>query len=700
MLRPRITMLMLLLPLGALWWWLANNAPYADWPGLNSFHDGQRFSLSHHLDDWEEFLLIDIDNKQCRLAQDPREGYPPTGSGWTYWVDVKSTDKAETTMRLNVFSHVERRTMRSIEMRLPLSAVIRPVAGRFIVVDMDNEIRWIDVTDPQETMHVFPIPRGAESWIWRHPTLPVFRRTALKPAPPQSTAAPQSYTELFRFDEQGQLRLLGSWTHATGGAYPIVGDVEFQADTIASLDVAGQSIELRSVADAQLIKTIKLTPPLDMTQQAFGFAVGKLIVANGPRIGSEMGQRYYCLAQEKWLVPPQEFDDTWTTADLQLSEDSRTALWIGRNNRYDVYLTDPATDRLARRIQGPGKRFTFLDNNTLISIDPWFALTIRQHDLQTGATLWTWRPFWWSLPLFAIALILSIVWVIGWLRMAKSSHLWAWLDLHTLLLLFMALIVLRVHSAGTPAAVMRMPYQHAIYIASGFQLVAWAWLVLGSGSVISRLSQLLVVYAIVIGSLSQALSANAQMAWTGAALVSIPSLISLPLFIVARVRGYKWPSMADLQGSREATASAELVTLRQLLIVTAICALLSLAIRPIVPGISGVFQLQWPVWRAVGITLCGLLGIYLAVANNTKLLRCGWTLALCMLVLLLAEALTTAAYTGWWKPIWLAYHEDELRYALGLYLVAFLVTRVLNHSLPYKFLSDRRSNQKNLEASR
>lgn len=89
MLRARTYLLLLLLPLGAVWWWLSISVPMFGWGGLNAFHDGKRFSLSHHQERWQEFIVFDIQRRHYEFAKVPAAGQPSKKStdvvttGWT-----------------------------------------------------------------------------------------------------------------------------------------------------------------------------------------------------------------------------------------------------------------------------------------------------------------------------------------------------------------------------------------------------------------------------------------------------------------------------------------------------------------------------------------------------------------------------------------------------------------------------------------
>ncbi len=656
------------MPLGVLWWWLCLHVPVFGWAGLSPFLDGKRFTLSHDQGRFHECVVLDVERQHYDMVKEPIAGFPPGRAGFSANTTVVATDKTQNILRLELYNHKEKRVTRSIETSLPLDNFLRIVSERFVVADTDVEIRWLDLLDTTETWHAFPILRGDDSWLWKHPTLPVFRRSAFKPIPPRSTQAPQSYTELFGFDERGQLSMLSSWPTSHSG-YQTLSNAWFQENTIASLAPSGSFIELRSLEDGKLSGTLELIPSVDLSKQKFSLNYGRLTIDDGSR------WRHYCLAHEKWLVPPLDVQDLWSRAIMELSPDSRIAIWQSRSERAAV-ITDTQTDLPVCKIQAPGERYQFLDAQTLISIDAWFGLTVRKHDLTTGAALLTWRPFWWVLPTFAFAILISIAWIVAWLRMQRHSANWAWADLHILLCLLMVLIVFRLRVAGNPADTMRMPYQHAIYVTSGYLFVAWAWLVLGRGSIISRLSQLLLVYAIILGGLSQALATDSHLAWMGVALVTMPNLLALPLFLTARLRDWGFAAVNKPQPQSPGVKKTEFVTLRQILVVTAVFAFLSLAARPLSSGLPGILQLQWPIWQAAGITASGVAAMFLATTQQPLLRRVGTVLAIGIVAMLVVEAFSIATYAGW-RPIGWQQYQMPTRHCLGFYCTVFFATSVL-----------------------
>ncbi len=62
MLRSRIALLTLLVPLAGLWWWLCGHAPICGWTGMDSYADGKRFSLSHYDGQWA--FVFDIEQRK------------------------------------------------------------------------------------------------------------------------------------------------------------------------------------------------------------------------------------------------------------------------------------------------------------------------------------------------------------------------------------------------------------------------------------------------------------------------------------------------------------------------------------------------------------------------------------------------------------------------------------------------------------
>ena len=676
MLRARTCLLLLAIPLAVLWWWLCWQVPKSDWNGLNSLADGKRFSLTRQTDPWRESIVFDLERQQYDSFQEATYGVPFAPTEVRFSISNIRVDKLQHRLQLNLFDPGDLRLIRSIEMSLPLDVYPRIVAGQFIVADTSEEIRWLDLKDSSETWQTMPMERGSASWQWSHPSLPVFRRSTIKSAQLSGTQAQQHFTELFRFNEQRKLELICSWP--TGNVGMQAGrSAWFQGNTATSLDLSGAFIEVRSLDDGQLLKKLTLAPPVDLSKQRVSFSDGLMLLKGGS------GIRYYSITHEKWLAAPFDSEQDWTRATLQISNDSKVALW-GLPSKQTAVITDPVTDRQICRITEPGESYEFLDSKTLVSIDSWFGLTVRQHDIQTGATLLTWRPFWWALPLFVIAILGSVVWVCRWLCLARPSVIWAWGDLHLLHLLLIVLIVLRIRAVGDTADIGRLPYLHAIYLTSGFLFMAWAGVVAGGGSIVSRLSRCLVVYAIVLGGLAQTLGTNQQtlattqqLAWMGVALVTVPSLLALPIFLMARVRSWSLVTALSDSARQGAKTRKDSVTLRQILVVTAVVACVALAVRPLASGIAGVTQLQWPVWQAAGITFSGLTAMLLATSKNTRLQRIGSGLAASIVLVLIVESFCLATYGGWWRPKWWILYAMQTRHVLGFFCTVFVLASVL-----------------------
>ncbi len=664
MLKARIRLLLLLTPIFGLWWWLCSHAPISPWAGLGTHANPKRLSLSHHREQFEDYTVFDIDNKTVERVG---RRYVPRNSQTSHIISVVHSNQQQQTIRIEFYSHVSRRVVRSIELSLSSDDSVRVVGERYLITDSADEIRWLDLntTDATaETWNSFQVSRGEQSWLWSHPTQPVFRRTAFKSTTPGSTQSPQSYTELFRFDENGQLSQLSSWLNSHSG-YEGLRNAWFQDEVIASVDASSGSIELRALEDGTLVNVLELGAPIDLSRQKFCLTDGELFVEDSGRY------RYYSLKSERWLIPPFDSEDGWTHAALTLSTDSRIAVWQDRANNV-VVLTDPATDKQICRIREPGERVEFLAPKNLVSIDSWFMLTIREHNTETGETILVWRPFMLILPALVVALLSSSLWIFAWLRLQHSAK-WAWVDLQVLLLLLMILIVFRLRSIGDLSDINRLPYQHATYLSAGFLFSGWAWLALGKGSVLSRLSQLVLTYTIVFFGLTLTLVQQPHLAWTGLASVTVPSLIVLPLVLALRFRRWNWLH-TKLRYDIHSFSKSETITLRQLMGLTAVIALMTLAFRPIIPGLAGLLQLKLSIVDTFTMTLVGITALLLAVSTHSSLRKLGIAVVVGTVGLFIADTLSLAAYTGWSRPLGWIHYENSLRQSFGFFATVYLAS--------------------------
>ncbi len=661
MLKARIRLLLLLTPIFGLWWWLCSHAPISPWAGLGTHVNPKRLSLSHHREQWEDYTVFDIDNKTVERVG---RRYVPRNSKMSYNISVVQSNQQQQTIRVEFYSHLSKRVERSIELSLSSDDFIRVVGERYLVVGTSEEIVWLDLNTTVETWQRFQVSRGEQSWLWSHPTRPIFRRSAVKPAAPGSTHSPQNFTELFRFDENGQLSLLSSWPHSDSG-YTGLRNAWFQDDVIASVDASSGSIELRALEDGMLVNVLKLGAPIDLSRQKFCLTDGELFVEDSGRY------RYYSLKSERWLIPPFDSEDGWTHAALTLSTDSRIAVWQDRAKNV-VVLTDPATDKQICSIREPGERVALIAPQTLVSIDSWFMLTIREHNTETGETILAWRPFMLILPALVVALLSSSLWIFAWLRLQHSAR-WAWVDLQVLLLLLMILIVFRLRSIGDLSDINRLPYQHATYLSAGFLFSGWAWLALGKRSVLSRLSQLVLTYTIVFFGLTLTLVKQPHLAWTGLASVTVPGLIVLPLVLALRFRRWNWLH-TKLRYNIHSFSKSETITLRQLMGLTAVIALMTLAFRPIIPGLAGLLQLKLSIVDTFMMTLVGITALLLAVSTHSSLRKLGIAVVVGTVGLFIADTLSLAAYTGWWRPLGWIHYENSLRQFFGFFATVYLAS--------------------------
>lgn len=645
------------------------HAPISSWNGFGKWAGGKRFLVSNN-DPQQVSWIFDLGERSYEIANNAAAAYSPDVAGLSSNCTVIHKDGTHTLARLDLYSHKEKRVVRSVEKSLTKDSSFWIVGNRYAVTDTPDEIDWLDLEDATETWQSFLVPRGERSWLMRHKDLSVFRRSAFKPLPPGSTQPPTTYTELFRFDDQGNLHLLASWVNSHSG-YETLRDASFQDDSIASLDPSGSKIEFRSLADGAKIKSLELDPVVDLLTQKF------LMNENYLTVEQRKQYRHYSFKHQRWIESPLETESGWASSALTFSPDSRLALWQGRNNQ-TAAITDPVNDRMICKIDEPGARFAFLDATTLISIDYWFTLTVRQHDLMTGKTVMTWRPFWWLLPALVIAIFGSAIWVCFWLRLERPNSIWKWVDLHLLLLLLMVLIVFRIRAVGNPVDTSRLPYQHAMYLTAGFLFAAWTWFVLGTESVVIRLSHLLVVYAIVLAPLAIVLDANTELAWLGVACVSAPGMVAVPIVLTARLIRRGWLSIRRNRLRKREPGKPELITLRQILIVTAVFALVSVAIRPMLSGVSGVFQFaQQPRWAIFGIPLVGCLAMFFATTEWILLRRVGHGIALVLFMVLVAEQIMHAVYTGWWQYLFILQYAAVGRSFLGFFCVVLWVCSLL-----------------------
>ncbi len=351
MVRARFQLLLVLLPLAAWWWWLAIHAPIFGWNNFNSFDDGKRFSLRHTPGNSTDGYVFDVEKREARRVNNPVD-LESSHSGFGLRASILSRAGQRMTVQLELWSYSQPGSVRLIVRDFLALSNFRIVAGRFVVVDGGGAIQWLDAEDPQEIWHSQANQPGQSAWLWTHARLPVFRRTATKPLPATSTQPPQRFTELYRFDQHGQLTLLGSWLNANSGTDG-PGEAWFQGETLATCDVSGRFIELRSVVDGQLVEQLELNPPVDLATQTFRIDDDLLVIQKADL------RRCYCIRGKRWLKSPWEERDEWTRSSLVLSPESRYALWFDSAKGVAV-ISDPNSDSQVCELRTIGERYKFL----------------------------------------------------------------------------------------------------------------------------------------------------------------------------------------------------------------------------------------------------------------------------------------------------------------------------------------------------
>ena len=656
----RVARLGLLVPVAVLWWWLCTQVPY-EWKdmGYVAAIDSQRVSSQISRNNYTSCMVFDLAKRTVTPTDHWVKGSERPASGFSLVNEMvkQAGGDAPNRLEMKLYDHQQQDYVRTLEHTFPIGSYPRLVGGRYIVATARTEIIWLDLQAQVEQWNTLPVSSAAvdsEDLIGSDP-YPTFVRQYIKPVPATSPAPPQAIAECYRFDEQGQPVLQTTWTVFGKQSHVTIVD-----DAILSINSAATHIDHRSLIDGQVFKSVPLAEPIDILQESYGFNKESLEVWNGS------ATRYHSIDTGRVIKNPYSTSSGKTRTFQFMSPNRQLVVtWIWGTSQATV--ANAVTDEVVCNIEDGGRVYRFLDDRTLISLDTYLDLTIRQYDLASGQPVMTWRPFWWIWPWLGLATLSTVGWIWMWLHpsIAKPkegrlpSHplnqpLLVWVDLNIVLCLLMALIVCRLVSTGDAADVSRPMYGHAIVLSIGYLVVAWCWLVLSSEPIVNRLAVLLSIYAIILGALAWTMSQELVRAWTGIALISTPGLLLVPLAAIARWRGFKL--QAD-QVAGTAKGRVTGMTVGQIMAVTVVFAILFMAARPLWPGIRGILAPAWELWRLLAVSFACGLGLFIGFGSYRWLARGGLMLSALMLGLVIGEPFfrdslwLTQVYQNWYWAI-------------------------------------------------
>jgi hypothetical protein len=652
----RFWALAILVPIACGWGWFVSSTPIFRWHTERSQH-ANRVVLGDYLFDFSSQTAKPFVNDGTAASLLPND------NGFSFLATLKNRSAQNTgtttAFRLTVFDHHKKRMVHDIDLVIDNRSFPIFINERLIVVQKPNGLQWLDLSQGTDKWQELTTRMNKVLGVSTHQKHPVFSCTFQDVATPM-----QNTTELFRFSEEGELRLLASWKHlesATPGHY----DTKLSGDCIFSIDVSGAYLESRSVLDGTLIDSILLEQPI--ARFAFSYWDDCLQdIGNQPNL--------YSLSGKRIPIPYAGWQSTRFYS--KLSPDAKNRLWSDSER---TLITETDSGRTVCEIKEPGFQYVFLDPKTLISWGNGWGLTLRQHDLKTGETLVRWHPFWWVWPCLALLSIATLGWALMWIQIPKHGAAWGWCDFYILMSLCMILLVTRVLVVGNFVTASRLSFVYAQAVCASGIFIAWYMLFFSAQRWIVRLIHLLATYLIVLHALVIVFHERPLEACAQLILVSIPALMALPLFALIALYSMRFKPLRDAQ-SRDATRS-HVIQIRDLFWLMAIVALVLVTIKPLLLGMGVWLQLPWLLIQLAWVTFFAWAGVATALARNKRWGRVGAILVAAAFCLLAFEIGMICMAGEQWQSSYFDWQIESiylLRGCLSALVVSFFLARCLN----------------------
>ncbi len=204
----------------------------------------------------------------------------------------------------------------------------------------------------------------------------------------------------------------------------------------------------------------------------------------------------------------------------------------------------------------------------------------------------------------------------------------------------MAVITGRLMAVGDPSDVTRSPYEIALVLTSSYLLMASTWLAFSKSSIASRLTILVTILAIAVGSLSYLNAERIDQIGSHLSRVALPSLLFIPFAFLGRIGGFRLA-----EKSTDPSFFRQRPTIAQLLLLTLAFAFLFASNRSPWSSIYELVNLRLSrfEWMTVAIIAwLGITGFSLGLSTNPTIRK--WSMRFCLFlgILLVLEGLLHA----------------------------------------------------------
>ena len=378
----------------------------------------------------------------------------------------------------------------------------------------------------------------------------------------------------YTIEEDLTVKLNSTWpAKALGTA--IWSSVSIDQEEIASFHPTNHELEFRHSGTGKLIDSMPLPAGMDLSTTMPCYLGTEFF-----RIDSKQGSsRYLDLKRRKWLPMP----EGRKFSPYEVLED-QFILFHGLRERMAVCkVFDLDLQKFISSFEFSGY-IEFIDGDSILNVDAGSGLNFRKFDLQTGKLLESWKPFQWVIPLTSLLCIAWLAWSWLWKSGQSQSSSGVWLDIALVALVPLLLCIVRVNAVGPIEDLNRIPTRIAQGILFSFMTVGAAWLIHTDQRIVPRVLPILFGAAILTVSVAITFRGQYDSFVPIAVLAFVPVSGCVLCFGILRYLGYRLLSTKD--GGGLPKKSRSWVTIRDMLVLTAVLAMLFAGLGPWLPSIG------------------------------------------------------------------------------------------------------------------
>lgn len=403
---------------------------------------------------------------------------------------------------------------------------------------------------------------------------------------------------------------------------------------IVSINPTSFEVEFREANSGKLIESMPLKKGMNPVTMSCGFWGDFLWIE--PMVGTP---RFLDLKRRKWLplIEGGNFNPNEIMEEKLIHVRGLRGKTGPRSKIFDL-------ENGVVILEFDSHTFTdFIDEDSLLDVSFYSGLTFQKIDLRTGEVLETWKPFWWVNPLTSFLCVSWLIWSWFWLSSSGRSRpatVWSDVAIVSLLPLVLCIVRLRYIGNGNVTDLQRLPTEIAQGIIVSLLACGVVWLVHSRTRIVPRVLPFLLATTVMAASVT--ITFDGQLAYVvpGAIQAFVPVSVFLTCFLGIRRMGYRLFAPGELEVATP-IAKANLVTIRDMFLLTAVLAMLFAGLMPWLPSLGDISQSLQQVMAALGffaiLSLAPIVAWCLAM-SKTKLRRLGDVLFLGTFAFLIASA--------------------------------------------------------------